>query len=92
MSKQQHHQRHIAQRTCVVCREKMDKRSLYRIVHNEDGTQIDASGKMRGRGAYLCNKPSCWEHAMNTNILSQALRTTLLATDRERLQQAMPQS
>lgn len=80
----------IPVRTCVVCRTKDLKRTLTRIVRTETGIQIDRSGKMNGRGAYLCESKSCWEHAVNTNILDKALRTTLNQDDRNRLLQAMP--
>jgi predicted RNA-binding protein YlxR (DUF448 family) len=54
--------------------------------------QVDPGGKMRGRGAYLCDDKSCWERAVNTNVLDKALKTTLMDEDRRRLLQAMPSS
>jgi uncharacterized protein len=89
---QQSPRRHIPQRTCVVCREKDAKRELTRIVRSESGIQIDPKGKMNGRGAYLCDNPQCWERAAVSDILAKALRTTLTAEDRTRLQQAAPTS
>jgi uncharacterized protein len=74
-------------RTCVVCREKASKRGLIRVVHTEQGIEVDLTGKMNGRGAYLCERASCWERAATSDILSKALRTTLTADDRERLRQ-----
>ncbi|NJN55694.1 MAG: YlxR family protein [Anaerolineae bacterium] len=73
----QHHPRHVPQRTCVVCRQKFDKRRLTRIVHTTDaGVVVDPTGKQNGRGAYLCDQPSCWEKASHQpNILAQALKT-----------------
>lgn len=82
--------KHTPQRTCVVCRDKDAKRQLTRVVRAETGVVIDPSGKLNGRGAYLCEKTSCWERAVNTDILSKALRVTLTAEDRQRLQQAIP--
>ena len=90
MSKQQR-SKHIPQRTCVVCRSRDAKRQLTRVVRGESGVMVDLSGKMNGRGAYICNKPSCWERAVNTDVLSKALRTTLSEDDRQRLQQAVLQ-
>jgi uncharacterized protein len=80
----------VPMRTCVVCREKAGKRSLARIVRTDEGVWVDSSGKMNGRGAYLCEKPRCWERAVTTDILNKALRTMLTDEDRERLRQAMP--
>lgn len=82
--------KHIPQRTCVVCRDKDAKRQLTRLVRTDSGVVIDPSGKLNGRGAYLCDNPTCWARAASTDILSKALRTTLTAEDRQRLQQAIP--
>jgi predicted RNA-binding protein YlxR (DUF448 family) len=79
-------------RTCVVCREKAGKRELIRVVRTEEGVMIDPSGKLHGRGAYLCERQSCWERAVTTDVLNKALRTMLTAEDRERLRQNQPSS
>jgi len=83
--------KHVPVRTCVVCREKANKRALIRVVRTELGIQVDPGGKLNGRGAYLCDRASCWERAVTTDILNKALRTSLTADDRQRLQQAIPQ-
>jgi uncharacterized protein len=77
-------------RTCVVCKDKTGKRSLTRIVRTEHGIMVDASGKMSGRGAYLCERPQCWERAMTSEVLAKALKAALTSDDRERLRQAVP--
>ena len=82
--------KHIPQRTCVVCRETNAKRTLTRIVRTTgEGVQMDLSGKKNGRGAYLCNQLSCWQNAVESNVLEKALRTTLTPDDRQRLREAM---
>lgn len=75
-------------RTCIVCREKEAKRQLTRLVRTADGVVIDPTGKMNGRGAYLCEQQTCWERALSTDILSRALRTPLTDADRARLRPA----
>jgi len=72
-------QKHIPQRTCVICRQKFDKRRLTRIVRTADsGVIIDPTGKQNGRGAYLCDQPACWERALrNSQLLNKALLTTI---------------
>ena len=83
--------RHIPRRTCVVCRVTADKRSLTRLVRTPDaGVYVDPTGKRSGRGAYLCSQPSCWDRALETDVLEKALRTTLTDEDRERLRAARP--
>ncbi len=73
--KQPKRQKHAPQRTCVVCREKKDKRDLLRIVNNaDDGVMIDLTGKKNGRGAYVCSSATCWDKVKQTNILDSALK------------------
>ena len=79
------HQKHIPVRTCIVCRESSAKRALTRLVRTVDeGVQIDPTGKRNGRGAYLCSQPSCWQRALDSDVLAKALRTDLTEEDRLR--------
>ncbi len=82
--------KHTPVRTCVVCREKADKRALTRVVRTAAGVQIDPSGKMDGRGAYLCEREACWDSAARGDVLARALKMTLTDEDRNRLLQAKP--
>jgi predicted RNA-binding protein YlxR (DUF448 family) len=75
---------------CIVCRESNAKRQLTRVVRTADtGIQIDPTGKLNGRGAYLCDKPSCWKRAVETDVLAKALRTELTDEDRARLREVL---
>lgn len=83
--------KHIAQRTCVVCREVSEKRGLTRLVKTPDeGVVVDLTGKRNGRGAYLCDNPACWEQALHSDILNKALRVQLTNEDQERIKATMP--
>ncbi|HEU5229713.1 MAG TPA: YlxR family protein [Ktedonobacteraceae bacterium] len=85
-SKQPIKQKHIPLRTCVSCRETKPKRELLRVVRTPDGhVAIDATGKKSGRGAYLCARLSCWEHAVQKKRLEQELETTISEEDRVNL-------
>lgn len=75
------------QRTCVACRQKKNKRDLTRIVLTDTGLKIDGSGKVDGRGAYLCDNPVCWERAASTTVLAKALRAEINDNDRIYLRQ-----
>lgn len=76
--KKQPRQKHVPQRTCIACRDKRDKRQLTRVVRTADsGLVLDKTGKIAGRGAYLCDKPTCWDNAVKRNLLAVALKTEL---------------
>jgi uncharacterized protein len=61
-------------RTCVVCREHATKRGLLRIVRQPDGiVVVDPSGRLNGRGTYVCDKPACQQKAADTAILVKTL-------------------
>jgi predicted RNA-binding protein YlxR (DUF448 family) len=80
--------RHIPQRTCVGCRMVLPKRSLMRIVRTADGVQVDPTGKIAGRGAYLHDQRSCWEKGLKGS-LAHALKTELTETERNTLEQTL---
>lgn len=84
MSQKTGKRKHIPQRTCVGCRSVLPKRSLIRIVRSPTGVQIDPTGKMAGRGAYLHNQRSCWERGLK-GALAGALKTELTIEERDRL-------
>jgi predicted RNA-binding protein YlxR (DUF448 family) len=77
-------QKHVPRRTCVGCREVLPKRSLTRIVRTSVGIDIDPSGKMAGRGAYVHDRRSCWDRALK-GALAQALRTELTLEDKKKI-------
>ncbi len=82
--------KHQPERSCVVCREKTDKRLLTRLVMADEQLRIDVTGKMNGRGAYLCGKPGCWASASAGSQLARALRQDLSDGDRDYLRQMTP--
>jgi uncharacterized protein len=79
-------QKKLPQRTCVSCRDKTAKRGLIRIVRSPDGSvHIDQTGRLNGRGAYLCENPLCWQRAMKSGSLQHALKVDLEDDDLSRL-------
>ncbi len=68
----------IPQRTCMGCNEKKDKKDLIRVVKSSDGQiNIDKTGKMPGRGAYICDKKECLEKAMKTKRIERVFETKI---------------
>jgi predicted RNA-binding protein YlxR (DUF448 family) len=76
--------KHIPQRTCIGCRSVLSKRVLIRLVRRPDGVQVDPTGKLTGRGAYLHNRRACWEKGLK-GPLAHALRTELTTADIQQL-------
>ncbi len=68
----------IPQRICVACRKTKSKKDLIRIVRTPDlQVKIDATGKLSGRGAYLCRDLGCLGLAMTGKKLQRALHVDL---------------
>lgn len=68
----------IPQRTCMGCNVKKDKKELIRIVKNKSGEiNIDKTGKMQGRGAYICNDVKCLDSVIKSKRLEKALEATI---------------
>jgi len=87
-SKQPARRRHVPQRTCVACRRVGDKRDLVRVVRTPDaGVQVDLTGKLAGRGAYLCRAQVCWHKALDRSLLNKALKTTLTPDEQAALRE-----
>lgn len=63
-------------RTCMGCNEKKSKKELVRIVKNKDGKIfIDKTGKLDGRGAYICNSPECLEKVIKSKRFEKVLES-----------------
>ena len=70
--------RHVPTRTCAVCGTKAAKRELDRIVASLNGVVLmDPTGKMPGRGAYICRDESCNRLTLSRRRLAYALRTQI---------------
>ena len=68
----------IPKRICVGCKETKDKKELIRIVRTPNGeVKIDITGKMSGRGAYICCSKECLETALAGKHLERALQVEL---------------
>ena len=74
-------------RTCVGCATSSDKREFVRVVRTPDGhVEVDPSGKLNGRGAYLCTNSECFTKARLRRRLDHALKVRLHDDDYVRLQ------
>lgn len=67
--------RKIPIRKCLGCGENKEKKELIRIVKTPDGEiVVDTSGRVNGRGAYICNNSKCFELAFKNRSISQSLK------------------
>lgn len=65
----------IPLRKCIACGESKAKKELIRIVkNNENGVMVDLTGKVNGRGAYICRSKECFEAAHKGRKLSKSLQ------------------
>ena len=68
----------LPMRQCLGCREHRPKRELVRLVRTPEGeVRLDCSGKMNGRGAYICHNPDCLRKAVRAKALERAFGTAL---------------
>jgi uncharacterized protein len=74
-------------RTCVACRTTGGKRGLLRVVRLPEKTQteyrlvLDTTGKISGRGAYVCASLTCVEAALKQKKLERSLRISVPVTE-----------
>ena len=60
------------------CHSKKDKKDLIRIVRTTQGDiQIDKTGKLNGRGAYICNNIACLEKVIKSKRLEKMLEVPI---------------
>ena len=65
--------RKIPLRCCTGCNEMKPKRELVRVVRSPEGEiALDLTGKMPGRGAYVCPDPECLKKAKKGKRLQKA--------------------
>lgn len=65
----------IPSRICVGCKEAKEKKGMVRIVRTpEDTVCLDETGKLNGRGAYLCRNAGCLQLAIKSKGLERSLK------------------
>ena len=61
---------------CTACREMKPKRELIRVVKTSEGEiKLDTTGRLGGRGAYICRNSECFLKAQKINALARAFET-----------------
>lgn len=76
----------VPMRMCTACREMKPKRELIRVVKTpENEIKIDLTGKLNGRGAYICGSEECLKKAQKIGALSRAFSFEVKGEIYERL-------
>ena len=79
-------QRKIPMRTCVITKEKCEKKDLLRVVRTpEREVKVDLTGKLNGKGAYLKKDVEVINKAHQNKILDRVLEIEVPDTIYEEL-------
>ena len=77
-------------RKCIACGEGKPKKELLRIVKTAEGdVKVDLTGKMNGRGAYICPTVECLELAIKSKKISRSLETEITDSIYEELKKVV---
>ena len=83
-------QKKIPMRQCMGCRERKSKKEMIRVVRTTEGAvSLDFSGKLNGRGAYVCPDMACLKKALKSRALDRALEVTIPQEVIDRLEKEM---
>ena len=73
------------QRRCVACREIKNQHEMLRVAKLSDSVEIDETGKLGGRGAYVCKDKTCIEKAIKKRLFNGAFKCNLNSEIYEKL-------
>lgn len=77
----------IPLRQCVGCNEMKNKKEMLRVLKTAEGEVIlDTTGKMNGRGAYLCKNAECLKKAIKHKGIERSLKMEIDKTVYEKLE------
>lgn len=77
----------LPSRTCIGCNTQKLKKELIRIVKNKAGEiKLDKTGKLPGRGAYICDDIECLNKAIRSKRLERCFEMKIEEAIYEELQ------
>ena len=65
------------QRMCIACKVSKDKKDLIRIVKTDNSFVLDKTGKLNGRGSYVCDNHECMEKLIKNKILNKVFKCNI---------------
>ena len=72
-------------RSCVGCGERAPQAAMLRMTYGESALRRDAGARAGGRGAYLHERPACWDAFVARRGPVRSLRSAVPRTVRVRL-------
>ncbi len=70
----------IPERQCMGCRDMKPKKELVRVIKTPEGKVcLDKTGKLNGRGAYLCPNKECYNKAVKSKGIERSLKVEIPA-------------
>ena len=77
----------IPLRQCVGCHEMKSKKEMLRVLKTtEEEIVLDTTGKMNGRGAYLCKNAECLKKAIKQRGIERSLKREIEKSVSEKLE------
>lgn len=60
---------------CICCKAMKPKKEMLRVVKvNEKEFVLDETGKLNGRGAYICKDGNCMENSIKKKLLNKSYK------------------
>ena len=82
--------RKIPMRRCCGCGEHAPKGELIRVLRQKDGTVLlDLTGKLSGRGAYICRSSACFRKARRGRRFEHALECVIPEAVYDRMEEEL---
>lgn len=67
--------RKIPMRQCIGCGEMKAKKEMIRVIKTAEGAiTLDTTGRMNGRGAYICPTGECLQKAIKSKGLERSFK------------------
>ena len=83
----------IPMRMCIGCKEMKPKRELVRVVKTpECEIKLDLTGKLNGRGAYICRDAECFKKIQKQNALAHTFSMKIEPSIYESLEEELRKS
>lgn len=80
----------LPSRRCTGCGEHFPKNTLVRILRTPDGNIIlDKTGKVSGRGAYICKNTTCLNKARKASRIERSLNCEIPADIYARIEEEL---